>query len=43
METDSNDAIFALTAQWSDVFNLKVSPALTAEQGLQLAQQMMQG
>lgn len=42
METDNNADIFAITSQWGDVFNIKVSPALTAEQGLQLAQQMMQ-
>lgn len=41
LETDDNAPIFGLTAQWGDVFNIKVSPALTAEQGLQLAQQMM--
>jgi len=43
METDDNAAIFAISAQWGDLFNIKVSPAITGEQGLQLAQQMMQG
>ena len=43
MEADSNEPIFAISAQWGDVFNIKVSPAITGEQGLQLAQQMMQG
>jgi hypothetical protein len=43
METDNTADIFAITAQWGDVFDIKVSPALTGEQGLQLAQQMMQG
>ncbi|MCB0168252.1 MAG: DUF3303 family protein [Anaerolineae bacterium] len=43
METDDNADIFAISSQWGDVFNVKVSPALTAEQGLQLAQKMMQG
>jgi len=42
MEADSNESIFAISAQWGDVFNIKVSPAITGEQGLQLAQQMMQ-
>jgi hypothetical protein len=42
MEADSNAPIFAISAQWGDVFNIKVSPAITGEQGLQLAQQMMQ-
>ena len=43
METDNNADIFAISAEWGDVFNVKVSPAVTAEQGLQLAQKMMQG
>ena len=42
METDSNDPIFAITAQWGDVFNIKVSPAITGEHGLKMAAQMMQ-
>jgi hypothetical protein len=42
-EADDNAPIFALTAQWGDVVNIKVVPAVTGEQGLKLAQQMMQG
>jgi uncharacterized protein with GYD domain len=42
-EADDNAAIFAVYAQWGDVFNIKVMPAVTAEQGLKLAQQMMAG
>lgn len=42
-EADDNAPIFAISAQWGDVFNIKVVPAITAEQGLKLAQQMMQG
>jgi uncharacterized protein with GYD domain len=39
-EADDNAAIFDISAQWGDVFNIKVVPAVTGEQGLQLAQQM---
>jgi hypothetical protein len=42
-EADDNAPIFAISAQWGDVFNIKVVPAVTAEQGLKLAQQMMAG
>jgi hypothetical protein len=35
VETDDNDAIDAIVAQWGDVYNIKVSPAVTAEKGLQ--------
>jgi hypothetical protein len=42
-EAEDNASIFAISAQWGDVFNIKVAPAVTGEQGLQLAQQMMQG
>ena len=42
IETEDNADIFAITSQWSDVFNVKVSPAVTAEQGLQLAQNIAQ-
>jgi hypothetical protein len=42
-ETDSIASIFAVTAEWSDVFDVTVVPTLTAEQGMALAQQMMQG
>ena len=42
IETEDNADIFAITSQWGDVFNVKVSPAITVEQGLQLAQKMAQ-
>ena len=42
-EADSVAPIMAVTAQWGDVFDITVIPAITAEEGLQLAQQMMQG
>jgi hypothetical protein len=42
-EADDNAPIFAISSQWGDVFNIKVVPAVTAEQGLKLAQQMMAG
>jgi hypothetical protein len=42
-EADSVAPILAVTAAWGDVFDITVAPAVTAEEGLQLAQQMMQG
>ena len=42
-EADSNEAVFAMTAAWSDVFDIDVVPAVTGEQGLALAAQMMGG
>lgn len=42
-EADSNDAVFALAVPWGDVFDITVAPAVTAEQGLALANQMMSG
>ena len=41
-EADSVAPIMAVVAQWDDVFDITVFPAVTAEEGLQLAQQMMQ-
>ncbi len=42
-EADSVAPIMAITTQWADVFNITVLPAVTAEEGLELAKQMMQG
>jgi len=42
-EADSVGPIMAAVAQWDDVFDVTVIPAVTAEEGLQLAQQMAQG
>ncbi len=42
-EADSNAPIMAMTAAWGDVFDIDVYPAVTVEQGLQFAQQMMAG
>jgi hypothetical protein len=42
-EADSVAPIMATIADWGDVFDITVVPAVTAEEGLQLAQQMMQG
>ena len=42
-EAESNAAIMALTMAWNDVFDITVVPAVTAEQGLALAKQMMGG
>ena len=35
--------IMAATSEWDDFFNISVVPAITSEDGLKLAQQMMQG
>ena len=40
-EADSNAAIMAITMAWSDMFDITVVPAVTGEQGLELAKQMM--
>ena len=42
-EADSIAPIMAAVADWDDVFNITVVPAVSAEEGLQLAQQMAQG
>ncbi|NIO68995.1 MAG: DUF3303 domain-containing protein [Anaerolineae bacterium] len=43
IEADSIAPIMAVTTEWGDVFDITVLPAITAEDGLQLAKQMMQG
>ncbi len=40
-ETDSPAPIFAALAAWDDVYEMTVIPAVTAEEGLQMARQMM--
>jgi hypothetical protein len=40
-ETDDIGAMMKGTAQWDDVFDLKVFPAVSAEQGLELAKDML--
>jgi hypothetical protein len=42
-ETESIAPIMATLAEWDDVFDITVVPAVTAEEGLQLVQQMAQG
>ena len=42
-EADSVAPIMAVTAEWGDVFDITVVPAVTLEEGMALAQQMMQG
>lgn len=42
-EADSNAAILALTIAWTDVFDITVVPAVTGEQGMEMARQMMGG
>ncbi len=42
IEADSVQSIMAVTVQWADVFDITVVPAMTAEEGLQWAQQMTQ-
>ena len=41
-EADSTAPIMAMCAAWDDVFDITVVPAITAEEGLKLAQQMIQ-
>ena len=40
-EADDVAAIMAATSQWDDVFSFTVVPAVTAEQGLEIAKKMM--
>lgn len=42
-EADSVAPLMAATADWDDVFHWTVLPAVTAEEGLELAKQMVQG
>jgi hypothetical protein len=39
-EADSIAPIMAATSAWDDVFNFTVTPAVTAEQGLEIAKRM---
>ena len=41
-ETNDVASIMATLSAWSDVFEFSVAPAVTAQQGMQLAQQMFQ-
>jgi hypothetical protein len=43
IEADSVAPIMAITTQWADAFDITVLPAVTAEEGLALAKQMMEG
>jgi uncharacterized protein with GYD domain len=43
IEADSIAPIMAVAIEWGDVFDITVLPAITAEDGLELAKQMMQG
>ena len=42
-EADSVAPIMAGIADWDDLFDVTIVPAITAEEGSKLAQQMMQG
>ena len=42
-EADSIAPIMAITAEWGDEFDITVVPAITGEEGLELAKQVMQG
>ena len=42
-EADSIAPIMAMTAEWGDVFDITVVPAITAAEGIELAKQMMGG
>lgn len=43
VEADNIAPIMAAVAAWDDVFDITVVPAITAQEGLELARQMMQG
>ena len=43
VEADSIAPIMAAVAAWDDMFDITVVPAVAAEEGLQLAQQLAQG
>jgi hypothetical protein len=43
VEADSVAPMMAVNAEWGDVFDITTVPAITAEEGLELAKQMMQG
>jgi len=40
-EADDVALVMAATSQWDDVFSLTVVPAVTAEQGMAIAKQLM--
>jgi hypothetical protein len=40
-EADAVAPIMGVLAEWGDVFEISVTPAVTAEEGLALAKQMM--
>ena len=42
-EADSIAPIMMAIASWDDVFDFTITPAVTAQEGLELAKQMMQG
>jgi hypothetical protein len=42
-EADNAASIMRAIVDWDDVFDLTVIPAMTAEQGLELAKQMQAG
>ena len=41
-EADSVEPILAVLADWNDHFHITVVPTITAEEGLKVAEQMMQ-
>jgi len=43
LEADSVAPIMAVTTEWGDAFSITVLPAVTAEEGLELAKQMKGG
>jgi hypothetical protein len=43
LEADSVAPIMAINVEWGDIFDITVVPAITAEEGLALLRQMMQG
>ena len=43
MEADSMDAFGQIRMHWNDMFEIEVFPAVTGEQGMEMARQAMSG
>ena len=40
LETESTAPLMQITAEWGDVFDITIVPAVTSEEGLQMVQRM---
>ena len=40
LETENTAPLMQISAEWGDVFDITIVPAVTSEEGLQLAQRM---